>query len=36
MDYSPFSQKGGLAKLYKIFGDDYEKILSELNKVLIS
>jgi type I restriction enzyme, R subunit len=36
MDYSPFSQKGGLSKLYKIFGDDYEKILSELNKVLIS
>lgn len=36
MDYSPFSQKGGLSKLYKIFGDDYTKILSELNEALIS
>jgi len=36
MDYSPFYEKGGLVKLSKLFGDDYEKILSELHEVLIS
>jgi type I restriction enzyme, R subunit len=36
MDYSPFVQKGGRIKLHKLFGDDYEKILSELHEVLIS
>ena len=36
MDYSPFVQKGGRIKLYKLFGDDYEKILSEMHEVLIS
>ena len=36
MDYAPFNQKGGRIKLFKIFGDDYEKVLSELHEVLIS
>lgn len=36
MDYSPFVQKGGRMKLYKLFGDGYEKILEELHEVLIS
>ena len=36
MDYAPFNQKGGRMKLFKIFGDDYENILSELHEVLIS
>jgi type I restriction enzyme R subunit len=36
MDYSPFVQKGGRIKLHKLFGEDYEKILSELHEVLIS
>jgi type I restriction enzyme, R subunit len=36
MDYAPFTQKGGRMKLFKIFGDDYEKILTELHEVLIS
>jgi len=36
MDYSPFVQKGGRIKLHKLFGDDYERILSELHEVLIS
>ena len=36
MDYAPFNQKGGRMKLFKIFGDDYEKILTELHEVLIS
>ncbi|QLH09465.1 type I restriction endonuclease subunit R [Candidatus Nitrosotenuis sp. DW1] len=36
MDDIPFSQKGGRIKLYKLFGDDYEKLLQELHEVLIS
>jgi type I restriction enzyme R subunit len=36
MDEIPFSQKGGRVKLYKLFGNDYEKILQELHEVLIS
>lgn len=36
MDYTPFNQKGGRVKLYEIFGDDYEKILSELHEALIN
>jgi type I restriction enzyme R subunit len=36
MDEIPFSQKGGRVKLYKLFGDNYEKILQELHEVLIS
>jgi len=36
MDYAPFNQKGGRMKLYKIFGDNYEKILAELHEVLVS
>jgi len=36
MDDIPFSQKGGRIKLYKLFGNDYEKILQELHEVLIS
>ncbi len=35
MDYSPFVQKGGRIKLFKLFGDDYEKNLDELHEVLI-
>ena len=36
MDYTPFNQKGGRMKLFEIFGDDYEKILSELHEALIN
>lgn len=36
MDDIPFSQKGGRIKLHKLFGDEYEKILSELHEVLVS
>lgn len=34
MDLTPFNQKGGRAKFYKIFGNDYEKILEELQDVV--
>ena len=36
MDYTPFNQKGGRVKYYEIFGDDYEKILSEMHEALVS
>ena len=36
MDYTPFNQKGGRVKFYETFGDDYEKILSEMHEALVS
>ena len=36
MDYTPFNQKGGRVKYYEMFGDDYEKILSEMHEALVS
>ena len=36
IDNVPFSKHGGRIRLYNLFGDDYEKILSELHEVLIS
>ena len=34
-DNVPFSQKGGLARMSNLFGDNYESILDELQEVLI-
>ena len=36
MDYAPFNQKGGAAKYYQIFGENYENILKEMHEVLVS
>ena len=36
MELTPFNQKGGSVKFYEIFGDDYEKILSEMHEALVS
>ncbi len=36
LDDVPFNQKGGRVKFYKLFGDEYEKILDELHEVLIN
>lgn len=36
LDDVPFNQKGGRIKFYKIFGEEYEKILDELHEVLIN
>lgn len=35
-ELDPFNKNGGLSKFYQIFGEDYEKILSELNEVLVA
>ena len=33
-ELSPFYEKGGLARVYQVFGSDLEKVLQELNEVL--
>lgn len=35
-DYAPFSQQGGLGKAHQVFGDGLDKILEELNEVLVA
>jgi len=34
-EYAPFSQRGGLGKAYKVFGDELNRILEELNVALV-
>lgn len=36
LDLSPFDRKGGLGRFYEVFGEDYEKILMELNVELVA
>ena len=33
-DMVPFNQRGGLGKVYALFGEDLEPLLDELNEVL--
>lgn len=33
-EYAPFSQEGGLGKVYQLFGDELNEILDELNEAL--
>jgi type I restriction enzyme, R subunit len=34
--YAPFYEKGGAIKAYQVFGDELDKILKELNEVLVA
>lgn len=36
LDLTPFDKKGGLLGFYDSFGDDYEKILQEMNVALVA
>ncbi len=36
LDLSPFDCRGGLGRFYEVFGEDYEKILMELNVELVA
>ncbi len=35
-ELDPFNKEGGLGKFYQLFQEDYEKILEELNEVLVA
>lgn len=35
-ELDPFNKNGGLSKFYQVFGAEYEKVLEELNKVLVA
>lgn len=35
-ELDPFNKEGGLGKFYQLFKEDYEKILDELNEVLVA
>lgn len=34
LDMAPFDSKGGMGKMYKLFGDDMDTLIDELNEVL--
>ena len=36
LDLSPFDRKGGLGRFYEVFGDQYEAILTEMNRELVA
>lgn len=36
LELSPFDRKGGLGRFFEVFGEDYEKILMELNVELVA
>ena len=36
LDLSPFDHRGGLGRFYEVFGENYEKILMELNVELVA
>ena len=36
LDLTPFDKHGGLSAFYDIFGDDYERILEEMNEELVA
>ena len=33
---TPFDALGGIGKFYQVFGEDYDKIINELNEVLVA
>jgi len=35
-ELAPFNQRGGLGKAYRVFGADFQRVLEELNSVLIA
>lgn len=36
LDYTPFDAQGGRGKMYQLFGDEMEKIIEELNEVIVA
>ena len=35
-EYTPFSQEGGLGKVYQVFGDQLNTVIDELNEKLVA
>lgn len=35
-ELDPFNKNGGLSKYYQVFGEDYEKVMEELNEILVA
>ncbi|MBZ0096870.1 MAG: hypothetical protein K8H75_16060 [Sulfuricella sp.] len=33
-EYAPFAQKGGLGKVYQLFGDELNSLIEQLNESL--
>ncbi len=33
-EYTPFNEEGGIGKVYQVFGNEFNKLLDELNEVL--
>ena len=36
LDYTPFDAKGGLMKMWNLFGEEMDKIINELNSELVA
>lgn len=36
LDYSPFDSKGGMMKMWDLFGDDMDEVIENLNKELVA
>ena len=36
LDYTPFDAQGGRGKMWQLFGDDMQKVIDELNEVLVA
>ena len=36
LDYAPFDAKGGIGKMYELFGDEMGQIIDELNEALVA
>ena len=36
LNYAPFDAKGGAGKMYELFGDGMNKLIDELNEVLVA
>lgn len=34
--YAPFDAKGGIGKMYELFGDEMDQIIDELNETLVA
>src|SRR5699024_9098375 len=36
LDYAPFDGKGGIGRMYSLFGDQMDEIIEEMNETLVA